>query len=138
MTVSALVDLDGKVFAHTAGQRPAGLSLASSEIAGLVGLLTLRWSEAKRLSCKELRPRGRLRPARGRTNPGMETAEAARRQTTPGFAQVLRGHGLTLRRAPGRVLQVNVGKLCNQACQHCHVDAGPLRTEIMERETVEE
>src|SRR5262249_6406076 len=37
-----------------------------------------------------------------------------------------------------RVLQVNVGKLCNQACQHCHVDAGPLRTEIMERETVEE
>jgi radical SAM/Cys-rich protein len=36
------------------------------------------------------------------------------------------------------VLQVNVGKLCNQACQHCHVDAGPKRTEVMARETVEE
>ena len=32
-------------------------------------------------------------------------------------------------------LQVNVGKLCNQACKHCHVDAGPTRTEIMTRET---
>lgn len=29
------------------------------------------------------------------------------------------------------VLQVNLGKLCNQACKHCHVEAGPKRTEIM-------
>lgn len=36
------------------------------------------------------------------------------------------------------MLQVNVGKLCNQACQHCHVDAGPKRTEIMTRETAED
>lgn len=34
-------------------------------------------------------------------------------------------------------LQVNVGKLCNQTCAHCHVDAGPTRTEIMTRETVD-
>jgi radical SAM/Cys-rich protein len=34
-------------------------------------------------------------------------------------------------------LQVNVGKLCNQTCRHCHVDAGPTRTEIMTRETTE-
>ena len=34
-------------------------------------------------------------------------------------------------------LQVNVGKLCNQTCTHCHVDAGPTRTEIMTRETME-
>ncbi len=34
-------------------------------------------------------------------------------------------------------LQVNVGKLCNQACKHCHVDASPARTEIMKRETIE-
>lgn len=33
-------------------------------------------------------------------------------------------------------LQVNVGKLCNQACKHCHVEAGPKRTEIITRETV--
>jgi radical SAM/Cys-rich protein len=32
-------------------------------------------------------------------------------------------------------LQVSVGKLCNQTCRHCHVDAGPTRTEIMTRET---
>jgi radical SAM/Cys-rich protein len=34
-------------------------------------------------------------------------------------------------------LQVNVGKLCNQACKHCHVDASPKRTEIMARDVVE-
>ncbi|MGH9945355.1 MAG: arsenosugar biosynthesis radical SAM (seleno)protein ArsS, partial [Pyrinomonadaceae bacterium] len=35
-------------------------------------------------------------------------------------------------------LQVNVGKLCNQACKHCHVDASPARTEIMTRETADQ
>ena len=30
-----------------------------------------------------------------------------------------------------QVLQVNVGKLCNQTCRHCHVDAGPERREVM-------
>lgn len=34
-------------------------------------------------------------------------------------------------------LQVNLGKLCNQACRHCHVEAGPRRTEIMSGETAE-
>jgi radical SAM/Cys-rich protein len=55
-----------------------------------------------------------------------------------GFERALQERGLMLQRAPVRILQVNVGKLCNQACQHCHVDAGPKRTEIMTRETVEE
>jgi radical SAM/Cys-rich protein len=36
------------------------------------------------------------------------------------------------------VLQINLGKLCNQACQHCHVDAGPNRKESMTRETAAE
>jgi radical SAM/Cys-rich protein len=36
------------------------------------------------------------------------------------------------------VLQINVGKLCNQTCRHCHVDAGPDRTEVMSRQTAEE
>ena len=35
------------------------------------------------------------------------------------------------------VLQINVGKLCNQTCRHCHVDAGPHRREVMSRETAE-
>ena len=33
-------------------------------------------------------------------------------------------------------LQINVGRLCNQACHHCHVDASPRRTEIMGPEIV--
>jgi radical SAM/Cys-rich protein len=35
------------------------------------------------------------------------------------------------------VLQVNMGRYCNQACIHCHVEAGPTRTEMMSRETVD-
>jgi len=35
------------------------------------------------------------------------------------------------------VLQMNVGKRCNQACHHCHVDAGPDRTEVMSPEVVD-
>ncbi|HWF86533.1 MAG TPA: radical SAM protein, partial [Vicinamibacterales bacterium] len=35
-------------------------------------------------------------------------------------------------------LQINVGKLCNQTCRHCHVDAGPDRREIMSRATLEQ
>lgn len=35
------------------------------------------------------------------------------------------------------VLQVNVGRLCNLACKHCHVEAGPNRTEIMGRKVME-
>lgn len=34
------------------------------------------------------------------------------------------------------VFQINVGKMCNQVCDHCHVDAGPDRKEIMTRETM--
>jgi radical SAM/Cys-rich protein len=40
-----------------------------------------------------------------------------------------------LRRERTTTLQVNVGKLCNQACHHCHVDASPKRTEIMTERT---
>ena len=53
------------------------------------------------------------------------------------FAGVLADHGLApLTRAPLAELQVNVGRLCNQACSHCHVEAGPNRTEIMSWETM--
>ncbi|MFN7992039.1 MAG: arsenosugar biosynthesis radical SAM (seleno)protein ArsS [Bryobacteraceae bacterium] len=36
-----------------------------------------------------------------------------------------------------QVFQINVGKLCNQTCRHCHVDAGPDRREVMSREIAE-
>jgi radical SAM/Cys-rich protein len=42
-----------------------------------------------------------------------------------------------LRAAGVETLQVNLGKLCNQTCRHCHVDAGPTRSETMTRETAE-
>lgn len=55
----------------------------------------------------------------------------------PSFAGSLGHHGLgPLRRDRLRELQVNVGRLCNQACNHCHVDAGPKRTEIMGWDTM--
>jgi radical SAM/Cys-rich protein len=47
------------------------------------------------------------------------------------FVRRLAGHGGELRAAALTTLQINVGKKCNQACRHCHVDAGPLRTEVM-------
>lgn len=43
-----------------------------------------------------------------------------------------------LKRARLTTLQVNLGYLCNQQCVHCHVNAGPRRTEIMQRETIEQ
>src|SRR3989338_9525287 len=54
------------------------------------------------------------------------------------FDKTLAEHGHTsLLALRVDTLQVNVGKLCNQTCTHCHVDAGPTRTESMTRETVD-
>lgn len=42
-----------------------------------------------------------------------------------------------IRRRSLEVLQVNLGYLCNQTCVHCHVNAGPRRSEMMQRETIQ-
>ncbi|MFQ3223793.1 MAG: radical SAM/Cys-rich protein [Lentimonas sp.] len=55
----------------------------------------------------------------------------------PAFETTLAAHQLELTRQAPRVLQVNIGKLCNLTCVHCHVNAGPRRKEIMTRETVD-
>ncbi len=56
----------------------------------------------------------------------------------PDFARTLADHGLApLRRGPAAVLQVNVGLRCDLACHHCHVEAGPNRTETMDAATAE-
>lgn len=48
------------------------------------------------------------------------------------FDESLESAGYTpLRATEVAILQLNVGKRCNQACRHCHVDAGPDRTEVM-------
>lgn len=57
----------------------------------------------------------------------------------PSFAETLTKHGLfPLRATTLNTLQINMGKLCNQVCHHCHVDAGPQRKEIMTRETMDQ
>jgi len=53
------------------------------------------------------------------------------------FDATLADEGFELRRGRARVLQVNVGKLCNQTCVHCHVGAGPGRKEVMAPETAD-
>src|SRR6266480_632523 len=60
-----------------------------------------------------------------------------RQQRTNRFAQKLADYSIALRRGPSEILQVNVGKLCNLTCVHCHVNAGPKRKEIMSRETID-
>lgn len=56
----------------------------------------------------------------------------------PVFDAKLDAAGLfPLRATEVTTLQVNVGKRCNQACKHCHVDAGPHRTEEMSRALAE-
>lgn len=63
--------------------------------------------------------------------------EGQRSQKVPAFDETLAIHARPQLTA-GRIetLQVNVGRLCNQTCRHCHVDAGPDRREIMSAETV--
>ncbi len=53
------------------------------------------------------------------------------------FATQLAQNGVALTRRRPEILQLNVGKLCNLTCGHCHVNAGPKRKEIVTRETLD-
>ncbi len=56
----------------------------------------------------------------------------------PTFQDRLKEIGMNrLKSSHVEILQVNLGKMCNQTCKHCHVDAGPDRKEIMDRETMQ-
>ena len=73
-----------------------------------------------------------------RASPSARTSEQLRilgqANGIPPFEEKMRTAGLDPLRAIGiAVFQINVGKLCNQACHHCHVDAGPDRKEVMGR-----
>ena len=58
--------------------------------------------------------------------------------TANAFVSMLEQHNLApLRRQTPHTVQINVGKRCNQACRHCHVDASPARTEMMASATVD-
>jgi radical SAM/Cys-rich protein len=55
----------------------------------------------------------------------------------PTFAKKIKEtHQFPLRPSTLEILQINVGYMCNQVCDHCHVDAGPDRKEIMTRDTM--
>lgn len=70
--------------------------------------------------------------------------QLAREETEPyvdgvePFPLALKRHGLDLTRGQTSTLQINVGLGCNQACRHCHLEAGPHRREMMDRKTVDE
>ncbi len=64
---------------------------------------------------------------------GVAAAAAAKMS----FPSALAERNLDLRRASPEILQLNVGKLCNLTCVHCHVNAGPRRKEIITRETLD-
>ncbi len=54
------------------------------------------------------------------------------------FRQTLESVGVQLVKKPIEILQVNVGRLCNLTCSHCHVESGPTKTkENMDRRTAE-
>ncbi len=57
----------------------------------------------------------------------------------PSFEEQLKTIGLFPLKPTGvEVFQINIGKMCNQVCKHCHVDAGPDRKEIMTQETMQQ
>ena len=51
------------------------------------------------------------------------------------FEKKLAASRITLKRTRLHTLQLNVGRKCNQACRHCHVDAAPWRTEMLDAST---
>ena len=51
------------------------------------------------------------------------------------FEEKLIDHDILIERGNLRTLQINVGRKCNQACRHCHVDAAPWRSETLEEST---
>jgi radical SAM/Cys-rich protein len=71
----------------------------------------------------------------------MKTTERETSWVQKPFEKMLQEHGIQeLRATHLETLQVNLGKLCNQACSHCHVDAGPKRkspTENMGKEVAQ-
>jgi radical SAM/Cys-rich protein len=60
-------------------------------------------------------------------------------ETLPTFEKKLQDFGLWPFKPTGlEILQINMGKMCNQTCDHCHVDAGPDRKEIMTSDVMQD
>ena len=79
-----------------------------------------------------------LRQAHTLADPREQVRVLERGDSLARFDSTLAQHGLTPLAATSLdVLQVNVGRLCNQTCRHCHVDAGPDRRESMSSEVMQ-
>jgi len=65
-------------------------------------------------------------------------ASAAPAAPTDRFRRRLARVPLELRAEAVTTLQINIGRVCNQACRHCHVEASPARTELMSDEVLEQ
>ncbi|MEO9869212.1 arsenosugar biosynthesis radical SAM (seleno)protein ArsS [Ekhidna sp.] len=69
----------------------------------------------------------------------IEVLDDAEAINIPAFKDKISDIGLLpLKPTSIEIFQVNVGKMCNQVCAHCHVDAGPDRKEIMTQETMQQ
>lgn len=55
----------------------------------------------------------------------------------PSFEESLEAHQIELTRGRTEILQINVGRLCDLTCRHCHLKAGPGRSEVMSQETMQ-
>lgn len=78
---------------------------------------------------------------KGRGNPLSETQNQfsilnSTLNYIPAFSKAITDSGKTLQPIDLEILQINVGYMCNLTCEHCHVDAGPDRKEMMDRETM--
>ena len=62
---------------------------------------------------------------------GAAPVRVVRRRSKHDFEDELRRRGIVLPPLAVETLQVNITKMCNQVCRHCHVDASPARTEAM-------
>ncbi len=79
------------------------------------------------------------RPQPTRSEARQQEVLQALEQARPSFESRLQGAGLHPLKATGiTILQLNVGRVCNQTCRHCHVSAGPGRPEDMPREVFEQ
>lgn len=68
---------------------------------------------------------------------GLDVLSSAEREARYCFPSKLDENGVELSPVSVATLQINLTRLCNQACRHCHVDASPARTEAMDESTLE-
>ncbi|MEM1427443.1 MAG: DUF3641 domain-containing protein, partial [Cyanobacteria bacterium P01_H01_bin.130] len=65
-------------------------------------------------------------------------AQSSRSNTTPTIPDFGDRIGSPLTKTPITTLQINLGRRCNLACAHCHVEAGPRRTEELSGDVCEQ